>query len=124
MTEEIEEIEETEETPEESPDTFPREYVEKLRKESAEHRVKAKRADEFAHRLHIALVSATGRLEDPTDLAFDETHLNDSEALEKAITELLEKKPHLAARRITGNVGQGETGMQGVDLAGILRRLA
>ena len=87
-------------------DTFPRDYVEKLRAENAENRVKAKRADDLAHRLHEALTAATGRLQDPRDLQFDETHLDDPQALTTAIESLLEAKPHLASRRVVGDIGK------------------
>lgn len=119
-------IDETaEETTEEQQDMFPRSYVEELRAENAKYRTRAKHADDLAHRLHTALVTATGRLEDPSDLAFDETHLDSQEALEEAIGELLERKPHLASRRLTGDIGQGVATTTGdVDLAGMLRSLA
>lgn len=111
--------------PNENDETFPREYVEKLRAENAETRIKAKKADEYARRLHTALTAATGRLQDAEDLPFDASHLDDPEALEAAITELLERKPHLATRRVTGDIGQGVTETSsGVDLAGLLRRSA
>jgi|SRR5690625_2560467 len=105
-------------------DTFPRSYVEKLRKENATYRERAQRADDYAQQLHHARVAATGRLADPSDLEFDESHLDDQAALEAAIDELLHRKPHLAARTVDGDVGQGQTGSQGVDLAGMLRARA
>ena len=107
-------------------ETFPREYVQDLRSESARYREKAKTADQLAQRLHVALVAATGRLADPTDLPFDESHLaDDGDALTAAIDELLERKPHLKSRRVVGDVGQGAGGKTAdVDLAGILRGLA
>lgn len=115
----------TEETPEEDPQTFPREYVEKLRSEAAEHRIRAKRADDYAARLHTALVAATGRLADPDDLPYDEAHLEDAASLEQAIDDLLTRRPHLASRRVTGTVGQGATDTgSAVDLAGLLRARA
>ncbi len=54
--------EETTEQAEEEPETFPREYVERLRREAAEHRTRAQRADDLAGRLHTALVERSGRL--------------------------------------------------------------
>lgn len=108
--------------PSDEPDTFPREYVEKLRKEAADARVKAKDRDTLAERLHVALVAATGRLADPTDLPFDPEHLDDADALSAAIDALVERKPHLASRRPIGDIGQGaSTGIEPVSLAGILR---
>lgn len=111
--------------PDDDPETFPREYVQRLRDESARYRQRASDRDALAERLHTSLVTATGRLADPTDLAFDESHLTDPEALTAAVDDLLARKPHLAARRIVGDVGQGAGGSDtAVDLAGMLRRNA
>lgn len=109
-----------------SADTFSRAYVEKLRKESAGYRERAQRADDLAARLHTALVSATGRLADPTDLPFDAANLDDEQALSGAIGELLTRKPHLASRRPFGDVGQGNRGgvSEPVNLADMLRARA
>lgn len=107
-------------------DTFSRAYVEKLRKESAGYRERARLADDYAQRLHTALVSATGRLADPTDLPFDAANLDDEQALSGAIDELLTRKPHLASRRPFGDVGQGNRGgvSEPVNLADMLRARA
>lgn len=104
-------------------ETFPRAYVEKLRKENADNRVKAKRADELAGRLHASLVAATGKLADPSDLPFKDEHLDNPDALNAAITELLKAKPHLAARRPAGDIGQGlfQQAKETVSLANLLR---
>ncbi|ALI26933.1 hypothetical protein XA26_30980 [Mycolicibacterium fortuitum] len=107
--------------------TFSRTYVEKLRRENAGYRERASRADELAQRLHTALVAATGRMADATDLPFDAAHLDDEQALTDAIDELLTKKPHLASRRPFGDVGQGNRGAASeapVNLADILRARA
>lgn len=104
------------------PDMFPRAYVEQLRQENAEHRVRAKRTDDLARRLHTALATATGRLADPTDLAFDEAHLDDPHALAEAIGDLLTRKPHLASRRPAGDIGQGAIGFEDdINLSAMLR---
>lgn len=104
-------VETTTTTTEEEPETFPREYVAKLRDESAKHRTRAQRADDLAARLHTALVTATGRLADPSDLPFDESHVDDAEALTAAIDALLTRKPHLASGESSetwGKVSPGE----------------
>lgn len=108
-----------------SEETFTRTYVEKIRRESARYRERAQQADTLAQRLHVALVAATGKLADPTDLDFVDEHLEDPEALTAAIEELVERKPHLASRRPTGEIGQG-TMSSGttVNLAGLLRSRA
>lgn len=119
------EVEETEEPEGEEPDTFPRSVVEDLRKENATYRARSKDRDDLARRLHTALTAATGRLADPSDLAFDEAHLADQDALTTALDTLLASKPHLAARRPRGDIGQGVSGTTAtVDLAGILRSRA
>lgn len=106
-------------------DTFPREYVEKLRDENARYRQRAGQADDLAAKLHTALVTATGKLMDPSDLEFDETHLDDPEKLTAAIDELLEAKPYLGKRTPKGDIGQGASGAsETVDLAGMLRSRA
>ncbi|OLT50833.1 hypothetical protein BJF87_16815 [Gordonia sp. CNJ-863] len=116
---------ENEPTPEPEPDTFPRAYVEDLRKENADYRTRAKAADDLAKRLHTELVRATGKLADPTDMPFDPDHLDDPDKLAVSIDQLLSAKPHLKARRVVGAVGQGESGTTtGVDLLGIMRGTA
>lgn len=104
-TPEVETTETTDETPE--GDTFPREYVERLRRESAEHRTRAKRADELAERVFRLEVAATGRLADPSDLPYDAALVDDPDALRAAVDALLAAKPHLASRRPRGDVDQG-----------------
>ncbi|WP_218220236.1 hypothetical protein [Nesterenkonia sp. Act20] len=113
----------TDEEIDEEGEQFPRSYVEKLRDENAKYRQRAQRADELAHELHRSRVEATGRLADPTDLEFSDEHLNDADKLTAAIDELLTRKPHLAARKPSGNIGQGSVthGTSTVDLAGLLR---
>lgn len=94
----------------EESDSFPRQVVEDLRKENAKYRQRAQQADVLAERLHVELVRATGKLADPTDLPFDDSHLEDPEALAAAVDELLDRKPHLASRRPAGDIGQGQRG--------------
>jgi hypothetical protein len=112
--------------PEDS-DAFDRAYVEKLRKESAGYRDKAKTAeahtDAANKRLHAALVTATGRLADPADLPYDTEHLDDPDALNAAIDSLLEAKPHFRSRVPRGDVGQGvkDSAAPQFDLGAMLR---
>ncbi len=123
--EEVEQ-EEQPEVEQSEPETFDRPYVEKLRKEAADARVRAKDRDTLAAALWAANVAATGRLADATDLGMPEgaDPLN-AEAVEVAVTELLARKPHLASRKPRGDVGQGMTGStSSVDLAGMLRSRA
>lgn len=112
--------------PEEEPETFPREYVEKLRQENGKYRQRAQEANALAQRLHVQLVKDTGRLADPEDLEFSDEHLEDPEQLETAISDLLARKPHLASRRPRGDVGQGRASDSSgnVDLAALLRSRA
>ena len=103
-------------------ETFPREYVEKLRTENGKYRQRAGEADALATRLHTELVRATGRLADPTDLPFDADHIADAGNMVAAIDALLEAKPHLASRRPVGDIGQGQRGA-GVEKFSLLQAL-
>lgn len=95
---------------ESDPEMFPREYVENLRQENGRYRQRAQRAGQLAQRLHTELVRSTGRLADPDDLAFDEAHLDDPDALAATVDDLLARKPHLASRKPVGDIGQGIRG--------------
>jgi hypothetical protein len=87
------------------------------RSRTAGHRVKAKRADSLAAHLVTAEAALTGKLADPTDLPFTEDLLDDDglvddglvddTKVQAAVDDLIKRKPHLAARRPTGDVGQG-----------------
>jgi hypothetical protein len=105
------------------PDKFPREVVERLRHENGKYRQRAQQAGGYAQRLHTELVKATGRLADPTDLEFDESHLEDPDALAAAVDELLARKPHLASRKPAGDIGQGQRGAasEPFSLLGLLK---
>ena len=103
-------------------ETFSRDYVVKLRDEAAKYRQRAGKADEYAQRLHQMLVERTGLLADPTDLPFDPDHLDDEDTLTAAIDQLVKAKPHLKARVVSGDIGQGASvPADSVNLASILR---
>jgi len=106
--------------------TFPRDVVERLRRENAGHRERARdaaaRADALAAELWRERVAALGVLADPADLPFDADALADPDAILAAAEELVAAKPHLRSRRITARVGQGErNGTPPVSLLGMLR---
>lgn len=110
---------------EEEPKTFPLDYVQKLRDESAKYRQRAAKTEELGKRLHVALVQQSGRLQDPTDLPYDEVFLDDPDALSAAIDALLTAKPHLASRKPSGVIPQGATApASSGSLSGLLRRNA
>ena len=99
--------------------------VKKLRNEAAGNRVKAREAGELAEQraaaLFTALVKLDGRLADPSDLPYSDKYLTDEAALESAITDLLERKPGLAARQYRGNIGAGVKGDSPTSLIEIMR---
>jgi hypothetical protein len=94
------------------PDMFPRDYVEQLRSEAKDYRLKSARADELEARLHAELTKADGRLADWRDLPFNAEHLTDPEAHRNAITQLLQDRPHYANRVPApgSSIGQGQQG--------------
>ena len=108
----------------ESEDPPEKSEVGKLRRESANYRTRLReseqRADELARELVAARIRESGRLADPTDLEPDPALLEDG-ALDAAIDDLIERKPHLKARSF-GNVGQHERSTaDGVSLGSLLR---
>lgn len=108
----------------ESEEPAERSEVGKLRRESANYRTRLReseqRADALARELVAARIRESGRLADPTDLDPDPALLEDG-ALDAAIDELIERKPHLKARSF-GNVGQHEhSTADGVSLGSLLR---
>lgn len=68
------------------------------------------RAETYAKRLLEALVKLDGRLADPKDLDFSPDYLDDPDALDEAIGDLIKRKPGLRARQIAGDVGAGARG--------------
>lgn len=107
---------------------FPRVYVERLRGESRKYREQARTAQQRAGELSAALwqasVSASGRLADPEDLPMPEdADPTDPDTVAAAVDELLQRKPHLAARRAGGDIGQHDRTAAGDDtnLAAMLR---
>ena len=83
-------------------------------------------ANDHAERLHTALARLDGRLQDATDLPFDENNL-DGESMTQAITELLERKPHLRKREVAGDIGAGNRGSarpDPVDLIKVIRGIS
>lgn len=92
--------------------TYDAAYVAQLRQEAAEGRVKSKRADALARQATKAIAAHDGRLIDAEDLAFDEQFLDDEGLVDRdrviaAIESLIERKPHLAARRPSTTIAQG-----------------
>jgi hypothetical protein len=111
ITETVSTDDTTAETAENTIETFSRSYVEKLRDENAKLRVRAQNTDELRARLHTELVKATGKLADPNDFPYSDAYfLNDPEALNTALDELIAEKPHLRSRTPKGDVGQGNRG--------------
>ena len=114
--------------PDDGGDTFPRAYVENLRGESKRYRERAQSAESRAGELSAALwraqVAGLDRLADPEDLPMPEDgDPLDPEAITAAVDDLLQRKPHLAARRARGDLGQHERGdaADGVSLAALMR---
>lgn len=108
-------------------DSFPRAYVEQIRRRSQTYRHRAQvaeqRADELGRELFRARVADLGVLADPDDLDYDPELLGDDDELRAAADELVQRRPHLAARRARGNIGQHEAGSSGdgFSLSGALR---
>lgn len=121
------------------PETFPREVVERLRRENAKHRTDLRAAEERVERLAaVALVNAVTAhgtaLQDPSDLAhfvkgndlLDDDGAPDPDRIKAAAERLATEKPHLAARKVADDVGQGPRGDAPghFDFSDVLQRAA
>lgn len=94
--------------------------------EAAQEPEEQPEGNDHAERLHTALARLDGRLQDPTDLPFDENNL-DEESMTQAITELLERKPHLRKREVAGDIGAGNRGSarpDPIDLIKVIRGIS
>lgn len=111
----------------EEEETFDRPYVEKLRKEAGDNRVKAKdqeeTIDKLQRRLFLNEVKGLGKLADPTDLPYDAELVDDPDKLKEAVDDLLARKPHLGRRVPNGDagLGVGSEHSSGVDILGMMR---
>lgn len=98
-------------TAETNTETFPRSYVEELRRENASWRDKARtaetRADELSRALFTAKVEATGKVENPAEIPYSGDILDDADALNQAIDAAISERPYIKRRNITGDAGQG-----------------
>jgi len=118
---------EPEPEPDPEPDTFPRSYVEELREEARGYRqrisTEENRVAELSEHLWRNHVAATGRLADPDDLPWPtDTDPSDTDQIHEKIDALLSRKPHLAARRANGDIGQHDRAETApVNLAAMLR---
>ena len=107
--------------------TFDLKYVEKLRKEAGDNRVKAKEQEEviegLKRRLFLNEVKGLGKLADPTDLPYDAELVDDPDKLKEAVDDLLARKPHLGRRVPNGDagLGVGSEHSSGVDILGMMR---
>lgn len=100
--------------------------IARLRRRIARYRTRAREAEQYAEQVARELwterVAALGLLADPADLPYDPDALHDPDAIRERAEELLQQRPHLRSRRITGHVGQRlQPGEPAVSLASILR---
>ena len=117
------------------PQVFDREYVEKLRRENAEWRVRVKALEDsmtereaqigaLNRRVFKAMVVADGRLHNPEDLEYDEACLDDEAGVAPAIDTLLSGRPYLAKPQFEGDIGQDDKPSKTFSLAGMLQSRA
>lgn len=100
--------------PDETGKTFDYDYVKSLRDESQNYRTQLREQQGTEKELRASLwatkLAAMGKLADPTDLPMpDDADPTDDDAMSAAVEDLLSRKPHLAARRARGDIGQHET---------------
>lgn len=64
-------------------------------------------ADALSQALFTANVGSLNMLVNPAEMPYDAGLLTDSDALTAAVLALIEEKPYLAKRRVTGDIDQG-----------------
>lgn len=83
----------------------------KLRRQAQRYRLRARdassKAERYARELFTARLAALDVLADPSDMTFDLELLDEPDALAQAVAELVKRKPHLAKRLASGDIGQG-----------------
>ena len=83
----------------------------KLRRQAQRYRLRARdassKAERYARELFTARLAALDVLADTSDIPFDPELLDEPDALAQAVAELVERKPHLAKRLASGDIGQG-----------------
>lgn len=107
--------------PDEDNDTFPREYVERLRRENKTYRDRAREAESTAWR---ALVESTGLVINADEVPRPDGSEITLAAATTAATEAIGARPYIAARRARGNIGQheGPGASSAVSLSTLLRQ--
>ena len=124
-------IEEVQEQDVEAPEVQEQDVVEPVDvadevQEAAQEPEEQPVSNDHAERLHEALARIDGRLQDVTDLPFNEGNLDEG-AMTQAITELLERKPHLRKREVAGDIGAGNRGSarpDPIDLIKVIRGIS
>lgn len=115
-------------TDEDEGTTFDREYVQRLRSESAGHRKRAREAEATIDGLRRELwthhVRETGLLADPEDLPYNPEAAGDPEAVKAAAEALIARKPHMRRTGTSGPLPEAATrtpSAGGVSWSSLLR---
>lgn len=84
------------------------------------------KADNYSRQLFHARVEQTGLLIDPEDMPYDAALVDDPDALSAAVTDLVERKPHLRVVSTSGDLPAFGAGADSssVSLTGLLRNNA
>lgn len=115
---------ETPQEPAEAP-TTPPEPAEAPQESDELTEARAK-VDDYSRQLFRARVERTGLLIDPEDMPYDAALVDDPDALSEAVTELVERKPHLRVVSTSGDLPAFGAGADAsnVSLTGLLRNNA
>lgn len=91
-------------------DTFPRSYVQRLRERSNGYRLQLRERESDVAALQRQLFAERlQRLDlvvDVDAVAFDPALLDEPNALQEHVEQLLDAKPYLRKRKVSGNIGQ------------------
>jgi hypothetical protein len=85
--------------------TYPAKIVKDLRKENANFR---ERLQQLSRALFAERVKATGKVENPGEIPYNADILDDADAINQAVDAAIAERPYIKARKVTGDVGQGQ----------------
>ena len=108
-------------------DTFPRSYVQRLRRRSNGYRLQLRERESDVDRLQRQLFAERlQRLDlvvDHDAVPYDPALLDDDDALQEHIEGLLADKPYLRKRKVSGNIGQHSSNGVGGSSVSLMDKL-
>lgn len=108
-------------------DTFPRSYVQRLRKRSNGYRLQLREreseVDKLQRQLFAERLQRLDLVVDHDAVPYDPALLDDDDALQEHVEGLLAAKPYLRKRKVSGNIGQHSSNGVGGSSVSLMDKL-